>query len=596
MTASAGGGEAGPARTADAEGPTPRSGDEAGGSPGQTGAGEEIEIELKYDVIDPTALEAFLAAPTVAGLPGGQWREVRVEDRYVDTADRAVERHGYAARIRERDGRRLIGLKSLTPPDGALHRREEIEGPAGAPLEVAEALDRGEAHVPDEGLDPAAWPQSPARDRLREMAGDEPLHELFVVRQQRRVRVVSGPEGSAELSLDEVEVVHDGARMAAFPALEVELRDGGEALLRRLAAALEETGAVRSASVSKYETARRLVDRAAAAPVGPAPSDTPAAHPAPSPVPGAGRPAGVTADDLFAEAGRRILRFQLARLLAAEEGTRSGTSASDLHKMRVATRRMRAAWRTFGDAYRPGRVRRSVRSLRLLGRHLGMVRDLDVLLDSLAAHAARLEPAEREALAPLARAWHADRDTARAALTRYLESRAYRRLTEDLLAFAETPGQDARPAGPTDPRRVREMVPSRLWAAYGVARAYDGVLRWADLATLHQLRIAVKRLRDATDSVRDALGPDVEGVLERLVAVQDHLGALHDADVASGLARTFLVEHAATLSPDSANAVGTYLAAREREVTRLRRTMGPAWRRVTALEFRRALGRAVAHL
>ena len=140
------------------------------------------------------------------------------------------------------------------------------------------------------------------------------------------------------------------------------------------------------------------------------------------------------------------------------------------------------------------------------------------------------------------------------------------------------------------------MVPSRLWAAYGVARAYDGVLRWADLATLHQLRIAVKRLRDATDSVRDALGPDVEGVLERLVAVQDHLGALHDADVASGLARTFLVEHAATLSPDSANAVGTYLAAREREVTRLRRTMGPAWRRVTALEFRRALGRAVAHL
>ena len=46
MTASAGGGEAGPARTADAEGPTPRSGDEAGGSPGQTGAGEEIEIEI----------------------------------------------------------------------------------------------------------------------------------------------------------------------------------------------------------------------------------------------------------------------------------------------------------------------------------------------------------------------------------------------------------------------------------------------------------------------------------------------------------------------------------------------------------------------
>ena len=533
-----------------------------------------MEVELKYDVIDRPRLEAFLATPGIGGLAGGEWRDVPVDDRYVDTTGRAVEGQGYAARIRERHGVRLLGLKSLTPAQGPLHRREEIEGPAG------------------EGLDPVAWPASAARDRLLGAIDGEPLRELFRIRQRRRVRSVGGPDGSAEISLDDVEVLRDGARLAAFAVLEVELQAGDVAVLERLAGAIEGTGAVRPSSLSKFEAARELVDDAGAD----ATSAAPPLPASPAPVLGTARAPGVTADDLFAEAGRRILRFQLARLLAAEQGTRTGTSASDLHKMRVATRRMRAAWRTFGDAYRPSRVRGCVRALRTLGRHLGMVRDLDVLLANLADHGAALDPAERDALAPLERAWRAERETARAALTRYLESAAYRRFTEDQLAFVETPGQDARPAGPTDPRRIRETVPSRLWAAYGAARAYDGVLRWADLATLHRLRIAVKRLRDATDSVREALGPDVEPLLERLVAVQDHLGALHDADVAAALTRTFLVEHAATLSTESVNAVGGYLAEREREVARLRRTVGPAWRRVTGVEFRRALGRAVARL
>ena len=574
------------------------------------GAAGHAEVELKYDVIDRAALEDCLGGPDVAGLAGGPWRDVLVEDRYVDTPDGAVRRAGYAARIRERDGARLLGLKSLTPARGALHRRLEIEAPAG------------------DGPDPAAWPANAARDRLREMAGDRPLGELFRIRQRRRVRVVGDAEaGSAEISLDDVEILLGEKPLAAFPVLEVELRSGDESVIRQVAAVVEATGAVRASRRSKFEAALELVQAPAgepgqadtgelgqppagelgqadtAAAPGPAGGEPPLeekpAAPAPeSPGPAiaVGRSPGISADDLFSEAGRKAVRFQLARLLAAQEGTRSGSSPADLHHMRVATRRMRAAWRVFGDAYRPARVRASVRALRTLGRHLGMVRDLDVLLDGLAAYAEPLGPAEQAALKPLETAWRAERDAARAALSRHLDSAAYRRFVEGQVAFAETPGQDARAAGPTDPRRVREMVPSRLWAAYGVARAYDGVLRWADLATLHQLRIAVKRLRDSTDCVREGLGPDADVLLERLVGVQDHLGALHDADVAAGLARTFLVEHSATLTPASINAVGAYLAGREREVARLRRTIGPSWRRVTSLEFRRGLGRAVAQL
>jgi CHAD domain-containing protein len=538
--------------------------------------GQHAEIELKYDVTDRAALQALLDAPEIAGLGGGRWRESIVEDRYLDTADRALGQSGYAARLRVGGGRTILGLKALTPARGPLHRRREIEGPAG------------------DGLDPAAWPASEARDMLVQAVGGQPLEELCRIRQRRRVRVVRGAGGEVELSLDEVEVFRGGRRLGAFPVFEAELRTGDESVLEGIAAAIDATGSTHASDRSKFEVAMDLVAAAPRKGAAAAPAE---AEAGPSrPVLEVGKSPGVATDDTFAEAGRKVIRFHLARMLATEAGARSGERAEDLHKMRVATRRMRAAWRVFGDAFRPGRVRRSVGALRTLAAHLGAVRDLDVLLDELAAYGETLDPEGQSALSPLQDAWRSERETARAELVRYLDSRAYRRFVDDQVAFVGTPGQDAIPAGPTEPRRVRDTAPSRLWAAYETVRAYDGVLRWADLATLHELRIAGKRLRYAVEFVREPLGPDAGMLIERITGLQDHLGMLHDADVAAGLARAFLVHEAATLPSTSVNAIGGYLGSREREMARLRRTIGPPWRRITSIEFRRAMGRGAAQL
>jgi len=96
---------------------------------------------------------------------------------------------------------------------------------------------------------------------------------------------------------------------------------------------------------------------------------------------------GVIAEDPHAEAGRKVLRFHLARMLAREPGTRAGIDPEELHGMRVATRRMRAAWRVFGDAYNPDRTKVYRRRLRELAALLGGVRDLDVLIEATEAYA-----------------------------------------------------------------------------------------------------------------------------------------------------------------------------------------------------------------
>ena len=264
--------------------------------------------------------------------------------------------------------------------------------------------------------------------------------------------------------------------------------------------------------------------------------------------------------------------------------------------MRVATRRQRAAWRVFGDAFDPARTAKHRRRLKEVAADLGAVRDLDVLIHAAEAYRDRQPAAESAAFEPLIAGWRARRDAARAVLVKELDSERYRRWVDGYVAFLQTEGLGALPVGPVQPHRVRDTMPSRIWAAYEVLRAYEPVMRWADVTTLHDLRIAAKWLRYTLEFVREALGRDAGPVIEKVVALQDHLGWLHDADVAAGLARAFLVEHAGELSERESAAIGRYLVDRERELARLRRTVGPAWRGVSSLAFRRALGRLVAGL
>lgn len=651
--------------------------------------GTPVEVELKYAVEDPAAVERLLDGDRLGELVLGTWSVIELVDRYLDTADLRLEAAGWNARLRTTDEGTTIDLKSLDdvpvepdpgrrPQGSSLRRRIEWSGPATP------------------SLDRESWPESAARARLAAIVGDAPLEERFTLRQTRREREMRGTAGWAVLSLDEVGVEHADRAVGRFGALEVEMRAGDDRLLDEVAALLEGSGAVGDAPASKLEAALSILARAgidvpsaytpALVEATPAQADDVAvdldgedgpvdalddevlvadrayaldsgtdidaalersdgaaredaavdrlltaelggviAHsdddlPPFEEVPeeaaseadhelagelvrvkaeprlATTRSPGVAGGDPLAEAGRKILRFHFARMLDREEGTRLGEDIEDLHRMRVATRRMRAAWRLFGDAYRPKAERRYVRELRSVAASLGAVRDLDVLLENLAAYVAVHPAEEAEALEPLAAAWHAEREAARRRMVAMLDSAAYRHFVEDYLRFVDTEGAGARPVEATQPSRVRDTATSRIWGAYEQVRAYDATLAWADVATIHQLRIAAKRLRYALEFFREVLGPEAGPLIDRVTRLQDHLGLLNDADVAARLAREFLVGSAARLSPQTIEAVGRYLGARDRDVARLRRSLPAAWRPLAAESFRRALGRAVSAL
>jgi CHAD domain-containing protein len=577
--------------------------------------GRKIEVETKYQVRAPGAADRYLVAPDIGPFSAdGRVRSIRIEDRYVDSADWAIGRAGFAARLRKGSAGTVIGLKSLGLSNGRIQRREEIEGPANG------------------SLNPADWPPSRARTMVLKHTDGSELVEMLTIRQLRRTRTLRSGNTRAELSVDEVEVLCDGRILDAFEELEVELKKGGEGPMAELASVFDRNGDLRPASRSKLERAIELVadsiesmpaeirerwrsapaemlaarpgvtarttqpgpetapDAASVNPSGP--SDPPPATDALGP-----RTLGIVGEDSLSEAAQKVLRFHFARMQYREAGTRSGLDAEDLHDMRVATRRLRAAWRVFEGAYKAGKTKKIRRHLESIADRLGVVRDLDVLIAGLHEYRLSLDDEHRPGLEPLLTLWQRQRDKARDALVAELDSESYSAFIKEMAEFLEAGANAAANViPPTSPHRVRDRAASQIWAAYEAVRAYEPLLSWADMETLHELRIASKWLRYTLEFFNETLGRDGGLLLGRVTAVQDHLGSLHDADAAAKLARDLLVAKAAELTKLEADTIGAYLRTREREVARLRHTFRPLWRAISGAPFRRALGRAAAAL
>ncbi len=207
-----------------------------------------VEIELKYAVADRTIGERLLNAETLAGFRAmGAPRPTQHEDRYVDSADGALARAGFAARLRTAANDTIVSVKSTGGGDGSLHQREELEGPA------------------DRTSDVAGWPPSAARSLILELCGDAPLVELVTIRQFRRRRDLELPDGESavELSLDEVDVVARGRVVERFLELELELKRGSLASLAPLQALLDGHHGLSPSAGSKLDRALLAASRTA---------------------------------------------------------------------------------------------------------------------------------------------------------------------------------------------------------------------------------------------------------------------------------------------------------------------------------------------
>ncbi len=313
---------------------------------------------------------------------------------------------------------------------------------------------------------------------------------------------------------------------------------------------------------------------------------------------------GVEGSDPLAEAGRKVMRYQFAEVLRHEEGTRLGEDIEALHDMRVATRRLRAAFEVFKYAYKPGALKPHLRGLRATGRALGGVRDLDVFMEKVGKYLDSQSEDQQDALDPLIESWNQQRESARNKMLVYLDSEEYSNFKRKFNVFLKTPGAGTS-KGPKDipsPNLVSELAPVLIYQRLGAVRSYDPFLEEAPLELLHALRIEFKKLRYTVEYFREVLGQEAKTVIDDLKKMQDHLGDLNDANVAVQSLGDFIesweVEQARLPESEGENidGVAAYLTYQQAELVRLRDTFPEAWAYFNRPEFRQNLASSISVL
>lgn len=309
--------------------------------------------------------------------------------------------------------------------------------------------------------------------------------------------------------------------------------------------------------------------------------------------------------DSLAEAGRKVLGFHFARMLKHEPGTRRGKDIEALHDMRVSTRRLRAAFRVFEAGFSKKAIAPLLDGLRATGQALGPVRDYDVFMEKLEHYQETLPEVERANLQPLFDAWTAKRRSAREQMLTYLDSKKYFKFKQNFLEFVKTEGLGAKriPTGKEPvPYQLCHVATSLIYDSYAHVRAYEPGLDSAPIETLHQLRITFKRFRYTIEYLQEVLGQEAKAVIEETKAMQDHLGSLQDADVATGILQKFLGEweqHQPTLplaERRSPAQIVAYLNHQLNQRHQLLTTFPAAWDHFNRPEFKQQLAQAIAVL
>ncbi|MGZ4240754.1 MAG: CHAD domain-containing protein [Actinomycetota bacterium] len=276
-------------------------------------------------------------------------------------------------------------------------------------------------------------------------------------------------------------------------------------------------------------------------PVGPVFPALPEPEPeqAPEPVSAVPKPLdlGSTSVDATSTAGEvafAVLRRNFLAMLEREPGVRVGSDPEDLHQMRVAIRRMRAAMAVFEEAL-PARAPQLRKQLRWVGRLLGDVRDLDVQLSRIGSWSAAADPSERGALDVVTAVLEERQMKARARLVRAMDSARLQRLNASMERFLAR--------GPVK-RSPAASLPITAVAPEVVAHGYrkvvsigDHIDRHSPREALHALRIRCKRLRYTVEFVEPIYGKPARSYAKRLVAMQDLLGEHQDAVVAIAVLR-----------------------------------------------------------
>jgi CHAD domain-containing protein len=288
------------------------------------------------------------------------------------------------------------------------------------------------------------------------------------------------------------------------------------------------------------------------------------------------------------EVVQAYLRVQAAALTDLEPRVRADEPDA-VHQMRVATRRLRATFRSFGSVIPRSRSAEVAAELKWLGGVLGAARDGEVLPEHLHARLASM-PSELLIGPVQARVqghFAPRRAAAFAEVIEALDSPRYAALRTGLDRLTSEP-----PLGPKADAPARKVVPAGVERAYHQAakrirRARHTPAGPAQDVALHQARKSARRARYAAEAARPAAGKAAHQFSKQLKKVQSVLGDHQDTILARQAARELGI--GAHLAGENAFSYGLLYQDQTHEAERLRGQARTTWQHAARRRNRRWL-------
>ncbi len=493
--------------------------------------------------------EAKLLAPPGLGMPNldelipdtrAVTRPVRrLDATYYDTADLRLARSGITLRHRagESGPAWTVKLPDSESASDLVRREVRFEGPPDrVPAPAAELV--------------LASTRTLALQRVA---------RLTTVRRPIEIRDGSG-HLLAEVVDDTVSVSQEMGQVGRFREIEVELHINGADGQRVLdAALLRLIGAGCEAEAPMPKLVRALGEPATRAPDVVVPP----------------LPENATVIDLV----RHCTARSVAQIIVHDPGARLGGDDEEVHKLRVATRRLRSDLHSFSSLLDETRIDPLRAELSWLGKMIGAVRDTDVLALRLTSRLASLADADAAEANRLMSLLEQESAVARDAMTSALRENRYLRLLDALVALAAAPPLlEVRNLSRRKSRQVAMKIMEKPWRR--VVEAVGALGNEPSDEKLHRVRVLAKRSRYAAEATAPLLGPDAVRFASAVADLQTVLGDHQD----TVLAEEWLLRAAAE-APEVGNVVRQLIAVERSRRGALRAQWPAVWQRAVTKEL-----------
>ncbi len=240
-------------------------------------------------------------------------------------------------------------------------------------------------------------------------------------------------------------------------------------------------------------------------------------------------------DPTYALFGAESMLEQLAALIKEIEGVREATDLEHIHRMRVASRRLRVRLALFADCFPPKKAADWRGPVRRLTRALGQARDADVQIHYLREEADALGkdrrgPGVARVLLRLSQRRRKLQARVVKALDRLAQSGALDLIEKEARRLRISLRLHPAAAGPSREALAlaRDAILPRLEEMMGFEIYVHEPEREEEL---HQMRIAAKRFRYAMEVFADWYPHALKDELKAVRAIQETLGDVHDCDV-----------------------------------------------------------------